>query len=895
VGDLIGIGLSGLRSHQTALSVTGNNVANTNTPGYSRQEAIFVDNLSALTGAGFLGQGVSLSTISRNAEEFISSQVRSDTTVYQESSAFLSQAESVDNLLASSTTGLTPAMSNFFKAFQGGADDPTSVPQRQLLLTQSEGLISRFKSLDSRLNSQMRTIDFELEAAVSEINGLSQGLAQLNKSIAVAVGAGAGDQPNGLLDERDEALKQLSKFVTVSAFPEGSSGQLNIFIGNGQPLVLGNTAAQLTAVTSPTDATRKEIALKVSGTSNIISNELSGGKIGGLLEFRNNDLTNAINSLGRVALVLADTVNKQHSLGMDLESNLGGQFFVDVNDTEIAKSRITPNSLNLPPIDHQVQVNIIDSSALTTSDYELRFEGPRDDDFTIVRSSDGDTVLKSVLPGIYPANVEVDGFQIQFDAGSFKVGDRFTIKPTKSGATDIGLIIDRVEDIAFAAPIRANAHEGNIGNGIVSLGKMLDVINPQTNQPLPHFAVPGQLTPPLEIEFLTDSVYQVMDVTDPANPVPLSPAINNQLYRSGVTNTLFSADPGELKLSALGSDSFQVPLPSLSSGPLVNGFGAQNLSILSRDNTTGVVSSQTLAIAGNSSAETIAANLQNIQGVQATGYTQVRLDNFVDNGDATPLVIEINGETLTLPASTIASPDELVQLINDNVVLQDMNIYAVSSGLALEIHATSGKDLEIVVGGVGDSVDISSVDPYSPGALPVTTQTVSSGNGVAVGGAVDVTLSDGISLTADVDSVFERAPVGTSSYLGFQFEIKGQPKAGDSFTISYNQGGVSDNRNALDLSSLERASTVGGGVISYGEAYSQIIEEVGTVTNRARLDTSAAKALLTQSENNRESISGVNLDEEAGRLVQYQAAYNASAQVVSIARQLFDTLLNTFR
>ncbi|MFT6029205.1 MAG: flagellar hook-associated protein 1 FlgK, partial [Oleiphilaceae bacterium] len=139
MGDLIGIGLSGLRSHQTALSVTGNNVANTNTPGYSRQEAIFVDNLSALTGAGFLGQGVSLSTISRNAEEFISSQVRSDTTVYQESSAFLSQAESVDNLLASSTTGLTPAMSNFFKAFQGGADDPTSVPQRQLLLTQSEG------------------------------------------------------------------------------------------------------------------------------------------------------------------------------------------------------------------------------------------------------------------------------------------------------------------------------------------------------------------------------------------------------------------------------------------------------------------------------------------------------------------------------------------------------------------------------------------------------------------------------------------------------------------------------------------------------------------------------------------------------------------------------------
>ncbi len=895
MGDLIGIGLSGLRSHQTALSVTGNNVANTNTPGYSRQEAVFVDNPSLLTGAGYLGQGVNLSTIRRNAEEFINSQVRSDTTVYQERNIFLSQAESVDNLLASTSTGLTPAMSDFFKAFQGAADDPTSIPQRQLLLTQSEGLVSRFKSLDSRLNSQMRTIDFEIEAAVSEINSLSQSLAQLNQSIAVAVGSGGGDQPNALLDERDEALRKLSEFVTVSVFPEGQSGKLNIFIGNGQPLVLGNSAAKMQAVASPKDSTQKEIALQVNGVSNIISNEISGGKIGGLLDFRNDDLTDAINSMGRVALVLADTVNKQHSLGMDLESNLGGQYFVDVNDTDIAKSRITSNSLNVPPIDYELQVNIIDSSELTTSDYELRFEGPSDDDFTIVRSSDGKTVLKSILPGIFPANVEVDGFQVQFDAGSFKVGDRFTIKPTKSGARDIDLVINRVEDIALASPIRANAHEGNTGSGTVSLGKMLDVTNPQTNQPLPHFAVPGQLTPPLEIEFLTDTVYQVLDVSDPVNPVPLSPAINNQLYRPGVTNTLFSADPGELKLSALGSDSFQVPLPSLSTGTLVNGFGAQNLSILSRDNLTGVVSTQTLAIAANSSAETIAANLQNVQGVQATAYTQIRLDNFVDNGDASPLVVEINGETITLPASTVASPDALVDLINANANLKNMNIYAVSSGSALEIHATTGKDLQIVIGGVGDSVDVSTVDPYSAGALAVSTQTVTSGEGVAVGGAVDVTLSDGVSLTADVDSVFERAPVGTSSYLGFQFEIKGQPKAGDSFTISYNQGGISDNRNALDLASLERKSTIGGGVISYGEAYSQIIEEVGTVTNSARLDTDAAKALLAQSENNRQSISGVNLDEEAGRLVQYQAAYNASAQVVSIARQLFDTLLNTFR
>lgn len=892
MSNLIGIGLSGLKSHQTALSVTGNNVANTNTPGYSRQEAVFVDNQSLLTGAGYVGQGVNISSIRRNAEEFINLQVRSDTTVYNERSVYLGQAETVDNLLASTTTGLTPAMSNFFKAFQGGADNPTSIPQRQLLLAQSEGLVSRFKSLETRLNSQKQTIDFELEAAVSEINSLSQGLAQLNQTIAKAVGSGGGDQPNGLLDERDETLRKLSELVAVSSFSEGSSGQLNVFIGNGQPLVLGNSAAKLQAVPSPVDANQKEIALQINGVSNIISKELSGGKIGGLLEFRDNDLTNAINGLGRVALVFSDTVNKQHSLGMDLENNLGGPFFGDINATDLAKRRITANNFNQPPNDAQMQVNIVDSSKLTTSNYELRFDGPSDNNFTIVRTNDNKIVSQSVLPGMYPANVSVDGFQVQFDAGSFKVGDRFAINPTKTGAADISLVIDRVESIALASPIRANAHDGNIGSGAISLGKMLDVTNPQTNQMLPNFAVPGQLTPPLEIKFLSDTVYQVMDVTDPANPIPLTPAMNNQLYRPGVTNTLFSADPGESKLSAKGVDSLQVPAASVSTGPLENGFGAQNLSVSTRDPITGVISTQALAIAGNSSADVIASNLQSLQGVQATAYTRVRLDNFIDSGS---LSITVNSTPLTLPAGVGANPDTLADLINSNDAFKASNMYAVSSGTALEIHSTKGENIEVIVsGGAGESVDVSSVDPYSPSAVSLDTTTVVAGNGVAVGGAIDVTLSNGVTLTASGDAVFEPAPVSRSSYLGFQFEIKGQPKAGDSFAISYNQGGVSDNRNALAISGLERLATVGG-IASYSEGYGQIIEEIGTVTNRARLDTDAAKALLVQSENNKQSISGVSLDEEAGRLIQFQAAYNASAQVVSVARQLFDTLLNTFR
>jgi len=893
MADLIGIGLSGLRSHQTALSVTGNNVANTNTPGYSRQQAIFVDNPSLLTGAGYVGQGTSIENITRISQNFLTEQIRSDTTVYNERNALLQQAESIDNLLASTTTGLSSAMSNFFQSFQGAADDPTSIPQRQLLLTQSEGLAARFHSLNDRLNSQANTIESELESAVASINSLSQSLAELNRSIAVSPGAAQGSQPNDLLDTRDEVLRQLSEYVSVSTFAQGTDGQVNVFIGNGQPLVVGDIAAKLDTIPSPLDASRLDITLSVSGTDQIVTTGLSGGKIGGLLDFRDNDLASAINSMGRIALVLSDTINEQHSIGMDLENNLGGLFFNDINSETLARSRVFANSDNAPPSDQVLRINITDSSALTTEDYEIKFEGPSDSDFVIVRGSDNEVVLKSILPDVYPANVEIDGFQVQFEAGTFKVGDRFTVQPTKTGAADINLNIDRVEEIALASPIRADASIGNTGNAQINLGTMLDVVNPNTGQTIPIFATPGQLSPPLAIRFVTDTVYEVLDASDPANLIPLNPPVNNQHYNQGLTNTLFTDDPGETLVTAAGVDSLTVPAPV--AGPLLNGFGAQNLSVLSRDLVTGVVTAQTVAIAANEEASSIAESLRSVQGIQASAYTQVRVDNFVDDGDPNPLEIEINGEVLTIPTGSVFGPDALAEEINNNLVLQDLNIYAVSDGISLEIHASTGKDIQVVVNGLGDSVDVSKVDPYSAGAPVFSTQTVNSGQGVAVGGSIDVTLSSGVSFTSSVSSVFEQAPVGESTYLGFQFELQGEPKKGDSFTIGYNADGVSDNRNALAIAALETQGTVANGVVNYGDAYSQIIEEIGTVTNRARLDTESAKALLEQSENNRESVSGVNLDEEAGRLIQYQAAYNASAQVVSIARELFDTLLSTFR
>lgn len=894
MADLINIGLTGLRAHQVALSVTGNNVANTNTPGYSRQEAVFVDNPSLLSGAGFQGQGVNIETVRRITQSFVVEQVRSDTSVYNERNALLMQASNVDNLLASSTTGLTPAMSRFFQAFQGAAEDPTSIPQRQLLLTQTEGLISRFHAIDSRLSEQMANIDQELQASVAAINALAESLANLNQQIAVAVGAGQGDQPNNLMDERDETLRKLSEMVSVSV-TEGSDARISVFIGKGQPLVIGNSYSRMSTVASASEPGKLDIALTGSGSQQVVTYDLTGGKIGGLIEFRDNDLTQARNNLGRIAIVLADTVNHQHALGMDLENNLGSLYFNEVNSETLARNRVISNGTNTPPYDQVLRIDINEPSELLGEDYELRFDGPTDTDFNVVSLRNDEVVLRSSLHGVFPATVQLPGFELQFESGTFKRGDRFTLMPTRTGAADLRQIIDRVEELAFASPIRADAALGNTGNARISLGQMLDIENPLTNQTIGIFSRPQQLSPNLGIQFITDTVYEVVDLTDPANPVPMVPPFNNQRYNIGVNNTLFTSDPGQTVISAAGPDMTVLPAPVASPGPYLNGYGAQTLNFLTRDLDTGVITSQSVNLVADSSARAMADAIKVVPGVQVTAYTQVELSNFTDNGDATPLGIEINGEVLTVTAPAVFGPDALAAVINANTTLQQQNIVAFSDGLTLSLRATTGENIEVAVTGTGDSVDVSKIDPYSPGSPALVTQTVVSGQGLSVGGALDVTLSEGISFTANVASVFAQAPVGRSTYLGFQFEIQGEPRAGDRFSIRYNLNGISDNRNARAIAALETQGQIAGGVITYGEAYSQIVEEIGTVTNRARLDTEASKALLNQSTDYRESIAGVNLDEEAGRLIQFQSAYNASAQVVSIARELFDTLLNTFR
>src|SRR5690606_32019379 len=216
------------------------------------------------------------------------------------------------------------------------------------------------------------------------------------------------------------------------------------------------------------------------------------------------------------------------------------------------------------------------------------------------------------------------------------------------------------------------------------------------------------------------------------------------------------------------------------------------------------------------------------------------------------------------------------------------------------LTASSGVDLDIrftAPNNPANSIDVN--DGSGNANVRLTGQNTGTGqqSAVTVGGRIDITMANGISLsTAPSDSpLFGDSSAGNfaqSSFLGYQVALSGQPNAGDTFTIGFNTGGKNDNRNALAMVALETASTMHDGKLSFGEGYSKLVEEVGTKSSLAKINMEASKSLLEQSQTMRDGISGVNLDEEAADLIRFQQLYGANAQVISVARELFDTLLN---
>ncbi|MDP1931189.1 MAG: flagellar basal body rod C-terminal domain-containing protein, partial [Gammaproteobacteria bacterium] len=801
----------------------------------------------------------------------------------------------IDNLLAGDKSNLALSLNKFFGAVNESANDPGSLLGRQLLLTETKLLVDNFKQLENRLMTQNQAINTQLNAVATNVSGIGKQIAELNRAISDASGGGTRQLPNDLLDKRDQLVRELSRYVEVSTL-ERDDGSIDVAIGQGQPLVIGATTRELVTMPGSADPSRRELAFKVSGNLEPVGNLLTGGELGGLMRYRKEALDPAFNGLGRIALAITDSVNQQHKLGIDLEGNLGRTVFGDINTAAQMRDRVREYATNSPAGDRRLSVSIDDIGQLTTSDYELSFSGPGGR-YSLVRLSDGKLMSQGLLGPNRPQSIEVDGFSINLESGTFNAGDRFRIQPTRSAAGSMTAQISRPEEFAFASPIRTSSAAGNQGGAYITAGPVSDV---STNA---FTAKAGALSPPILIRFTSTTTYDVLDYSNPSNPVPLIPPLMNQSFMPGSLQPVFPTDPGGTTVSTLGAAA-----AALQIGHTTNGYPQETITILTTDPKTGFITEQFLTLNQHQSASETAARLSALTGVTANASSQMLLSEFRSGSGGEPLTLSLNGVALTDPtfvpqgqntAEEVPNPltaDFLRDRINNNVALKAQGIFAISNGEELTIRSSTGVDLQIAIGGADGSVAVGEAKvpvagPAAPGDPDVE---------FTIGGRVDVQLAANAVLTSNTGvGLFGTSPTVRSNYMGYQVLLGsggsgggGEPRTGDSFVVSYNSNGSADNRNGSALLALGAADLLSNGNLSIQGAYGQLVEELGILTSQMRLSQSASESMLRQSLDALSSVSGVNIEEEAARLIEFEQYYNASARLIGLARDLFDTLLN---
>lgn len=484
MANILSIGQSALNTANLGIATTGHNIANAITPGYNRQVVMQASLAGQNLGSGFIGKGVEVTGVRRVYSEFLGNQVLTAQTSSSQLETYYSQISQINNMLADSTIGLSPSLQNFFNGVQSLSASVSSAAARQTLLSSAETLVARFQSLSAQLNEMNQGVNSQIETTVIAVNTYARQIADLNDAIEKAVASSGGNMPNDLMDQRDQVIADLSKEVKVSVVKQGSS--YDIYIGNGQPMVVGATTYNLKAINSLTDPSRTVVAYDNNGATTVIAESaLAGGTLSGLLEFRSETLDVAQNSLGRIAIILASDFNKQHMLGMDLSGNQGQAFFdITTKASPVVNASIL-NKGNVKPT-----ATITDASKLTTSDYQLQFDGAA---YTVTRLSDGQKFAVSTPP----AGTEIDG--VTFTVSSdFQAGDTFLIRPTANGASGISVAIKDTASIAAAAPIKTAATASNTGTASISAGVV--------NSPIASW---NNLLQPASISFTSSTQYTV--------------------------------------------------------------------------------------------------------------------------------------------------------------------------------------------------------------------------------------------------------------------------------------------------------------------------------------------------------------------------------------------------
>jgi len=630
VSDVFGISVSALQAFQQAINATSNNVANANTPGYDRETVNLTEAVPQSNGTATIGAGVVVSGISRAFSQAAANQLNSSQSSLGSLSALQNYSTQIDNLFGTTIGGLSTALQAFYGAFSDVANNPTSTASRQALLGQAQSVASSFQNASGELNSLNTDVNARITADVTQINSDAKAISTLNNQIVTATAQNGGQPPNELLDQRDQLVSNLSQLVGISTTTD-PNGALNVFVGNGQPLVLQGQATSLTTVANQFNATQLEVGTAASGA--VISGNITSGDLGGLLAARAQVINPALNQLGQIATGLSQTVNSQQAQGLDLSGNLGAPIF------SVGKPLATGSSRNTDAVTASVTVNANGLGALTANDYVLSFVGgtPK-----LTNTADGTSVTPAGA-GTLASPYTAAGISIVL-SGVPANGDQFLVQPTASAASSLQVVLSNPSQIAAAGAVKTAAAGTNTGAAAISSGTVLDATNPN-------------LLAPVTIAFTSPTTYTINGGAPNAYTSGANIAVNGwQVQISGApasgdtfTVTSNAGGTGDNRNALIAANSQNVGVLqngttsiSGSVSAMITGLGSQAQQINTAQTAQAAVNAQALSSVQSTSGvnldEEAASLLQWQQAYQAAAQALT-----IGNSLFTTLIDSVNG------------------------------------------------------------------------------------------------------------------------------------------------------------------------------------------------------------------------------------------------------------
>jgi flagellar hook-associated protein 1 len=468
MADILSIAQSGLHAAQAGINTTGQNIANVSTPGYSRQVVEQQPSPSVQYGLTSVGQGTNVTGINRIYSEFLALQANTARTTSSNLATQSAEMQPINNLLTDSSSGLSTAVLSFFNKLQDLSSKPSDTSTRQTVISASQNLVARFNDAQKQLTNVNGGLNLQIKDSVTKINEAASQIASLNQQIAVSQTSRGGSNVNGLLDQRDQVVANLSKQIKLTVNEQ--DGNYNVMIGNGVPLVLAFNTYKLETVASKTDPTRLNVTHTPNGGAEVdVSDVMLGGSLGGIFDFRKNILNPTQNTIGQIILAITSDINAVNKTGLKANGIQGGNIFTQ------PASLATPYTTNTGT--GGISIAITNTNLLTNSDYILEKTGAGDS-YKLTRVSDGvDVYSNSALATITNA-----GFSLSISAGTVSTGDQFLLRPTYAGASNYS-VTATISDIATAAagtliqpnPVVAPA-PGDNSNVLAMLAKQTSLV-----------------------------------------------------------------------------------------------------------------------------------------------------------------------------------------------------------------------------------------------------------------------------------------------------------------------------------------------------------------------------------------------------------------------------------